>query len=223
MLGTNPKRKPITKYVGTLQLKEIVPTFQGEGVYTGHPAVFVRLGGCNLACKFCDTYFEDFNEVSVENIVKDIETKSTSEGAKKKLVVITGGEPLRQPIEELCTKLLERDYTVQIETNGTFYRDLDSRIKIVCSPKVINRKYTKVDTRLTKQISALKFLISANFEGYEDVPDTYLQYADIPIYLQPMDERDEQKNKQNMLLTIKLANKYGCRISLQTHKIWGIY
>lgn len=223
MLGRNPKRKPITKYTGTLQLKEIVPTFQGEGMYTGYPAIFVRLGGCNLACKFCDTDFEDFTEISVKKIIDDIENKSTSDGAKKKLVVITGGEPLRQPVEELCTELLEKGYDVQIETNGTLYRDLDHRVQIVCSPKLTNKKYSKLDPRLAKRTSALKFLISANFEGYDDVPNAYLRYTDIPIYLQPMDELSEQKNKQNMLLTIKLANKYGCRLSLQTHKIWGIY
>ena len=57
MFGKNPIRKPENHDGNFLKIQEIFYTIQGEGIYSGYPAVFVRLGGCNLACKFCDTDF----------------------------------------------------------------------------------------------------------------------------------------------------------------------
>ncbi len=223
MLGRNPKRKPIKEYNGVLQVKEVVDTFQGEGPFVGQPAIFVRLGGCNLACDFCDTFFEEFKDIKTEDLVKDIEEKSMLKGARKNLVVITGGEPLRQPIETLCSELIKKNYTVQIETNGSIYRDLPEEVKIICSPKVVNQKYMKIDPRLYSRLTAVKFLISDQREGYCDVPEMYISEKEMPIYLQPMDELDKNLNRKNMDLTIKLAHKYGFNLCLQTHKIWNIY
>lgn len=223
MFGKNPQRKPIINDTGFLQIKEIIPTFQGEGPYVGQPAIFVRLGGCNLACKFCDTLFEDFQLKPTTKIIQEIVDISIENDARIKLIVITGGEPLRQPIESLCKQLIDKGYIVQIETNGSLYRKLDDRVKIICSPKVINNKYLSIDPRVLEKVTALKFLISSSHKGYDDLPPDFQKYYKKPIYLQPMDEYDKEKNRQNRMLTLKLASKYSYNISLQTHKIWEIY
>ena len=72
MFGNNPIRKPESGDGSHLQVQEIFPTVQGEGPNTGVPSVFVRLGGCNLACDFCDTEFESFSEMSVDEILHEV-------------------------------------------------------------------------------------------------------------------------------------------------------
>src|SRR5271156_2670792 len=103
MRGANPIRKPLHDDGLQLEVKNIFPTLQGEGPFTGVPAVFVRLGGCNLACSFCDTDFEGFRDMPVADIVENVSSASCERGKRvRQLVVITGGEPLRQNIVPLC-------------------------------------------------------------------------------------------------------------------------
>lgn len=206
-----------------LDIQEIFPTLQGEGPYTGWPAVFVRLGGCNLACQFCDTEFESFNEMTSLDIIERIHKLSHVSGNRTaELVVITGGEPLRQNISPLCEALLEADYLVQIETNGTLFRPLPYGIDIVCSPKVTNGSYHPIRDDLLERIAAFKFIISAHDSDYNDVPDVGQTRISAPVYVQPMDEGDEVKNKANLSRAIQLSTERGYRLSLQTHKIMGI-
>ena len=72
MFGKNPIRKPENHDGNFLKIQEIFYTIQGEGIYSGYPAVFVRLGGCNLACKFCDTEFETFQEMNIIEILSEV-------------------------------------------------------------------------------------------------------------------------------------------------------
>jgi 7-carboxy-7-deazaguanine synthase len=101
----------------TLQIIEIFRSIQGESTLAGLPCVFIRLAGCNLRCRWCDTrYAADGvgQPVSVEEICGRAEKLSTG------LVCVTGGEPLLQehtPI--LVNHLLEEGQRVQVETNGS--------------------------------------------------------------------------------------------------------
>jgi 7-carboxy-7-deazaguanine synthase len=217
MRGTNPIRPPVNGYGTMLEVVEIFPTLQGEGIYVGMPAVFIRLGGCNLACNFCDTEFESFQTQSLDIIMAEVTRHEAI-----KLVVITGGEPLRQPIGALCAALLAAGRIVQIETNGTLWRDLPDGVDIVCSPKVSARRYHVLRPDLLARVSALKFLISAQDEAYHDVPDVGQGGRDIPVYLQPMDAYDEAMNAENRARAVALCLAHGYRLSLQTHKILGI-
>jgi organic radical activating enzyme len=223
MFGKNPKRAPEQGDGSMLQVVEIFPTLQGEGPFVGTPSVFVRLGGCNLACEFCDTEFENFHAMDIQVIAETID-KASMEGGKRvrHLVVITGGEPLRQPIAPLCYALLARDFKVQIETNGTLWRDLPPEVSIVCSPKAVNGSYGKLRADLLKRVDALKFLIAADTYGYQDIADVGQGKNRIPVYVQPMDQYDPLKNMANMARAIKLAQENGYHLSLQTHKLLGI-
>ncbi len=219
MFGKNPILKPEFGDGKSLKITEIFATFQGEGFYSGFPAVFVRLSGCNLKCDFCDTDFDEFQEISLAKIIEKI--TELSENKKYNLVVITGGEPFRQPISLFCEELIKLGFLVQIETNGTIFREVPKEVKIICSPKIINGKYHALRPDLLQRIDAIKFIISASKKEYSDICEIG-QSKEIPIYLQPMDEYDDEKNRANIDLTLKLAKKYGARISLQLHKILNI-
>jgi organic radical activating enzyme len=220
MFGKNLKRKPEKGDGKKLFVQEMFSTLQGECYLAGVPAVFVRLGGCNLACKFCDTEFESFKEISVEKIIEKTEKLAKNKRGKrvKNLVVITGGEPFRQPIEYLCKQLIKAKFKVQIETNGTIFRDLPKAVEVVCSPKA----KAKIHGDLLPRINAFKFIISKNFDGYKNIWDAGQSASSAPVYIQPMDEYNARKNKANLECCKKLALEEGYYLSLQTHKIIGL-
>ncbi len=224
MFGKNKIMKPDIHSGDNLDVQEIFPTIQGEGPYAGHPAVFIRLGGCNLACNFCDTEFESYKNFSLTQILEQVQelAKNSLGIITKKLIVITGGEPLRQPIEKLCRELVKLNFLVQIETNGTLYRELPAEIKIICSPKSSNGKYYQIRSDLLSRIDAFKFIISKNDKNYEDVAEVGQSKLAIPVYVQPMDEYDDAKNRANLKYVTELCQNHGYILSMQTHKILQI-
>ncbi len=223
MFGKNPIRPPVAGDGNVLEVQSVFPTLQGEGPYTGVPSVFVRLGGCNLACSFCDTEFEDYKPVPLNELLKEVKEKSMQAGARvRSLVVITGGEPLRQNIAPFCEALIAAGFKVQIETNGTLYRPLPDAVDIICSPKNTGQGYFPLRADLLSRINALKFIISKSDTAYGYVPDVGQKNTTIPVYVQPMDEYDATRNKENLAYATELAMQQGYRLSLQTHKILGI-
>jgi organic radical activating enzyme len=225
MFGNNPLRPPTHDDGKELAVKHIFPTLQGEGPNAGHPSVFVRLGGCNLACSFCDTDFEDFQPLSIQSIrEKVIVLAQNTEGRRvRHLVVITGGEPFRQPIRPLCEILLEEGFRIQIETNGTLYRPLPEGVEIICSPKnATGRGYVPLRADLLERTTALKFIVSAHQPAYQRVEEVGQTEHQIPVYIQPMDEYDEALNRANEAYALALAEKEGYLLSLQLHKRLGI-
>jgi 7-carboxy-7-deazaguanine synthase len=220
MFGENPKRPPIKGDGNTLEIQEIFQTIQGEGLYAGWPSVFIRLGGCNLACDFCDTEFENYKPIALTDIISTVQSLS-NKGAIN-LAVITGGEPLRQPIGKLCSLLIENGFIVQIETNGTLFQELDERVDVVCSPKNTNGTYSQIRPDLLERISAFKFIISAHDKNYSNTAEIGQSLYNVPVYIQPMDEQDPIKNTANLNLAIKLAMANGYRLSMQLHKLIGL-
>lgn len=218
MFGKNPIRPPEKGDGSALSVVEIFSTLQGEGPFAGHPAVFVRLGGCNLACDFCDTEFEIFSSLGLGEILNKIQEKQ----GKADLVVITGGEPLRQEIAPLCEAMIARGLRVQIETNGTLWRELPPEVNIVCSPKMSGGSYHPLRGDILARVDALKFIVSASHPDYRAVGDVGQSGMNIPVYVQPMDEYDPVKNAANQRHALALAQTHGYRLSLQTHKLLGI-
>ena len=117
-------------------MKNIIESFisiQGEGLRTGRSTLFIRLNGCNLRCVFrnstgkvtscCDTPYASFEGSFDGKYTDDDVIKMLTDNPQVKDVVITGGEPLlhQASLEEFIKKLREvRDFTLTIETNGTF-------------------------------------------------------------------------------------------------------
>lgn len=159
MFGKNPTRPiEILQDGQTLAVQELFYTLQGEGPYSGRPAVFIRLAGCNLACTFCDTEFESNidNRVSLPTIVNQVR-----QAAIHDFVVLTGGEPMRQNIVPLIMLLLDNGVKlVQIETAGTLWvAGLEPLIERGSVELVVSPKTAGLNPRVVKWARHYKYII----------------------------------------------------------------
>lgn len=100
-----------------LPLVEDFYTIQGEGYHTGKPAYFIRLGGCDVGCKWCDAKYtwnpRIYPPVDVETVV------ARAKACAAQSIVITGGEPLLYPLGPLTARLREEGLEMFLETSGT--------------------------------------------------------------------------------------------------------
>jgi len=102
----------------TYYVNDIFCSIQGEGPRVGHPAVFIRMSGCNLSCSFCDTDHRCFTEYSEADLVAAVLERTKDFGGGMDCV-ITGGEPLLQLKPQLVDSLHMLGFEVTIETNGS--------------------------------------------------------------------------------------------------------
>lgn len=190
-----------------MKVNEIFYSLQGEGRFTGTPAVFLRLSGCNLHCSFCDTDHFDGEEMSPGEILEHIA------GFPSRHLVVTGGEPSLQLDAEFVGMLHEAGWFVQVETNGT--SPLPSCVDwITCSPKNAPIVYTHVDE------------LKVVYRG-DGNDDTFIRRLNGVVakvrYLQPCDVGDPQRNRRilhDCIAYIKANPAW--KLSLQTHKIIDI-
>jgi 7-carboxy-7-deazaguanine synthase len=226
MFGANPVLKREDHLGLVLNVHEIFYTIQGEGPHAGLPAVFIRLFGCHLKCSWCDTDFSNKNLMTIDKIISRVQGLDKNYPS---LIVLTGGEPTRQPIDALVTKLLDNDHRVQIETAGSFYRDCMRVCDVVVSPKT-----SFVDYEVASHAAAFKYVISADMtldsdglpitdtQGRNRVKALFKPPEGFPksmIFLSPMDEYNVDKNKANLIKVAKLAMKHGYRMGVQMHKL----
>lgn len=219
-------------------VQNIWETIQGEGPYAGRRAVFIRFTGCNLQCPMCDTDYtskrNSFDQVELAANITNV-YKHHFSGATKPLIVITGGEPFRQNFGELARELLAKKWTVQIETNGTLWHDDIPKIPlvIVCSPKT-----SVIHESMRPYIHAFKYVLQAGFIDDNDglpisvlgnnvrparpYPRAAFDHREIPIYVQPLDEQDRERNAMNMEITKQVAMKHGYILCDQMHKRFGL-
>lgn len=216
----------------SLDVHSVFYTIQGEGPLTGHPAIFIRLAGCNLQCPLCDTDYTSKRErMWPEAVVREV--RKLHPGPR--LVVITGGEPFRQDITLLVMLLLDDGYQVQIETNGTLppppgLPGFDQNVWIVCSPKT-----GKVHPATAARANAWKYVLKHGNVADDGLPVTALDHtahprlqrppADFPIgaiYLQPADEQDTRVNSLNVEAVKDSCLEHGFTLQLQTHKLLGM-
>jgi 7-carboxy-7-deazaguanine synthase len=237
-LNNQPIEKRVTRTDGLLDVQSIFPTIQGEGPFCGTPCVFVRLAGCNLQCPACDTdYTSKRQHVPWRDVAAEIWRLDVWKTSK--LVVITGGEPFRQPIGELLEYLVSAGFYVQIESNGTLppppimftkYVNLTNRegVYIVCSPKT-----GKLDPRILENACALKYVIRNGQADPDDgLPLHALDHTGRParppegwdrlIYIQPLDSDNVLDNDFHTAEALSSALKYGYTLQLQIHKLIGV-
>lgn len=192
-----------------MKVNEIFYSLQGEGVFTGRPAVFVRFATCNLRCPFCDTHFSTYKEMSETEIVDSVCALST----KCHFVVLTGGEPTLQVNDKLIDLLQMNGFFVAMETNGTNPVPYNMNW-VTCSPKEGFAKGGKV--RLT-HCNELKLV----FDDKHDVSD-YNIVAD-HYYLQPCDTGIQEENDRILRKCVEyIKTNPKWKLSLQTQKIIGV-
>lgn len=230
---TNEFRDP----EGRLLVNDLFYTIQGEGPDAGRTAVFLRLAKCNLRCYFCDTEFEKGYPRAYRDLASSI-LHITSK-SKCHLVVITGGEPLLQNVVPLIRELNAHNVCVSIETAGTVWCDTFTKFakgrawnKIVVSPKT-----PKIAREIIPFVAAFKYIIKVGDIDERDglpigstqikgdatrVPLYRPAYGTTPIYLQPMDEGDAERNQANAELAAQMCLRFGYRLSLQMHKAVGL-
>lgn len=225
MLNTQTPEKVITEEL--LLVNSIFPTIQGEGPFAGEPAVFIRLSGCNIQCPHCDTEYTKRYHASTDYIVTSCSTmKARRTSRKKPLIVITGGEPFRQhALKDLVEGLLCLNYRVQIETNGTLSIDNFpyKYVTLVCSPKT-----PKINREILLNADAFKYVVQAGQIDEDGLPMTTMglhrparpaPINSAEIFVQPLDEQDEEKNKANMKAAVESCIAFNYRLCIQTHKI----
>lgn len=205
-------------------VKESFLTLQGEGVQSGSRAVFLRFSGCNLwsgreqdraraQCRFCDTDFvgidgEGGGKFETPELLASRVERTWGPGAEKRLVVITGGEPMLQLDLPLIDALHARGFRIAVETNGTI--EAPNGIDWICvSPKAGTRIIQRHGDEL-KLVWPQEGLDPADLERWDF--DHFL--------VQPMDCAEREKSLD---ASIRLAtDRPKWRLSLQMHKVVGL-
>jgi 7-carboxy-7-deazaguanine synthase len=195
-----------------LPIVEEFYTLQGEGYHTGKAAYFIRIGGCDIGCSWCDTKFSwnaDIHPVvSIESIIENVlKCKADS-------VVVTGGEPLMWNLDPLCTGLHLKGIKTFLETSGAYPLSGDWDW-ITLSPK---KGMLPVET-IWRIANELKVII----ESVDDFRDAEIYSQNISesccLFLQP--EWSRYDNLINEITEyIKANTKW--RVSLQSHKFMHI-
>ncbi|MEQ8908503.1 MAG: 7-carboxy-7-deazaguanine synthase QueE [Vicingaceae bacterium] len=196
----------------TLPLMEAFYTLQGEGFHQGKPAYFIRLGGCDVGCHWCDvkeSWDADLHPLTdCEKIVGE------AKKSKTKFVVVTGGEPVMYNLSPLTELLKKEGFEIAIETSGAY--SLSGTWHWVClSPK--KRKAPKEE--YYQKAHELKVVIynKSDFEWAEKHANKVK--PDCKLYLQVEWGKREQMTPQ-LINYVKENPKWN--ISLQTHKYLDI-
>lgn len=227
----------------TIRISEIFgPTIQGEGALIGQPTVFVRTGGCDYRCSWCDTlyaveskYRHDWTPMSAENIMDEVKRLSNN---KPLTISLSGGNPATQDCSELITLGHKDDYKFALETQGSiaqdWFKDLDI---LTLSPKPPSSEMKTdwaifdecIEAADNKPEIALKIVIFDD-KDYEYAQDAAMRYPTLPLYLQPGNHQVngvadmDGLNKRLQWLANKVTNDnwYDAHVLPQLHvMIWG--
>lgn len=180
----------------TYKINEIFYSLQGEGYFTGTPAVFLRFCLCNRACPFCDTDFSASTDMTAEEIVSAISAFPARH------LVVTGGEPTIQLDSDLLRLIKLAGFFVQIETNGS--NPVPTGVDwVTCSPKDAPWNIDRIDE------------LKVVYEG-QDVERIAALLPAPRHFLQPC-------SGKNIAETVAyILDHPHWRLSLQTHKLLDI-
>ncbi len=180
-----------------MRISEMFYSIQGEGLLAGVPSVFVRLSGCPLRCRWCDTKYS-WDSSDGEDVVLD-EIQALVQARNCDYVVITGGEPLIQAeLGDLVKLLKETNKHVTIETAGiSFVPDLSCDLMSI-SPKLSNsipddNKLAEVHNRLRLNVEALRKLVSNYAYQLKFVVDSPEDIAEIQETIEEIGGLDRAK------------------------------
>ena len=215
----------------------MLETIQGEGVFTGVPAVFVRLQECPVGCAWCDTKQtweaneqdqQSFDQIIVKTgdspnwcsaSAQQIIAMYQSQGYTAKHIVITGGEPCIYDLVPLTQAFEEIGCQCQIETSGTFEVRATKDTWVTVSPKVAMKGKLPVIESALLRANEIKHPVATD-KDIENL-DQLLQSANVPestvIALQPISQKPRATQ-----LCIDTCVARNWRLSIQTHKYLSI-
>jgi organic radical activating enzyme len=186
-------------------------TLQGEGVFAGHAAYFIRLGGCDVGCPWCDVKEswprEGHQEMSAHSIAAFVKESGAP------IAVITGGEPLLHNLDALTAALKNEGIRVHIETSGS------SPVSGTFDWVTLSPKRFKVPLpEVYPLVNELKVVISSQQDFRWAEKHAPLCAESTKLLLQP--EWDTKESMVWITSYVKMHPKWA--VSLQTHKFLGI-
>jgi len=207
-----------------LRVTEIFLSIQGESSHAGRPCAFVRLTGCPMRCKWCDSEytFTGGEHVSIEDVMRQVRAYGCQ------LVEVTGGEPLAQKgAFELIERLCEEGFEVLIETGGYVSTEgVDERAKIILDVKCpasgeSERNHWPNLERLRADRDEVKFVVAdrADWDFARGVIEKYeLEKRALAVLISPVWGETDLKQLADWIASSGLD----VRMQLQLHKyIWG--
>ena len=219
------------------KINEVFETIQGEGVFTGVPAIFVRLQVCPVGCSWCDTKqtwtAEPQDLVNLEQIMaktgdSPLWTNLDANGVVQLLqdqkytakhVVITGGEPCIYDLRPLTQVLEDAGFNCQIETSGTSEIQTSDNTWVTVSPKINMKAKLPVLASSLARANEIKHPVgtSKDIEQLDALIDGVTLKPDVTIALQPISQKTRATE-----LCIETCIQRNWRLSIQTHKYLAI-
>lgn len=218
-------------------INEIFQTLQGEGVFTGVPAIFVRLQGCPVGCSWCDTKHtwqqepqqqrslgdilikqvenDEWAFASVDEIIQRFEQQNYT----ARHIAITGGEPCIYDLRILTQGLEARGYRCQIETSGTYPIQCSENTWVTVSPKVGMKGGLKVLKEAIDRANEIKHPVARekDIEALDNLLLLRDNISDLTVSLQPISQKLSATK-----LCIETCIARNWRLSVQTHKYLNI-
>lgn len=195
-----------------LPVMEIFYSIQGEGYHTGKAAKFLRIGGCDVGCQWCDAK-ESWNAAlhpltSVESVLDRLSAHPS------RSVVITGGEPLMVNLGPLCAGLKERGMKIYLETSGAY--PVSGQFDWIClSPK----RNAQPRRDLALMADELKVIVHEPEDLAWAMENARLVKGKCLLYLQP----EWSRYRQMLPLIVDFVKEHpGWMVSLQSHKFMNI-
>ena len=194
-------------FLTKLPVMEKFYTIQGEGYYSGQPFYFIRLGGCDVGCHWCDVKESwDHNQhqfIEVDDLIKDAKEYTSN-------VVITGGEPLMWNLSELTKRFKENNIKLHLETSGAY--EMSGNWDWIClSPK----KKMLPKQEIYSKANELKVIIYNNDDFKFAIQESEKVSSECKLFLQPeWSKFDLMKDK----IAQFVMNNKNWNISLQIHK-----
>lgn len=207
-----------------LRIYEIFYSIQGESTYAGRPCVLVRLTGCQMRCRWCDTEYAFYGGAwrTRDEVLAEVEKHGCP------LVEITGGEPLLQPgCAPLARELCDRGYEVLIETGGGLdIGVLDPRVRRVLDVKCPGSGEAHANRWANLELltprDEVKFVIAdrKDYEWAREVTVKRRLAQVCPVHFAPVFGELEAESLASWILRDRLS----VRLQLQLHKlIWGAH
>ncbi|VFP84528.1 7-carboxy-7-deazaguanine synthase [Candidatus Erwinia haradaeae] len=218
-------------------INSIFQTLQGEGFYTGVPAIFIRLQGCPIGCAWCDTQYTWKKIANLEIPWREVLLKTeenehwgmtddtavlnaiASLGWTAKHIVITGGEPCLYDLRPLTIALQSAGFICQIETSGTYTVLCTVDTWVTVSPKINMRSKSSILQQALVRADEIKHPVARQ----RDI-DALIACLNIlkdqkkrVISLQPINNIDSA-----IQLCLKTCLSRNWRLSIQTHKYLNI-